>query len=587
MFGNKNSGWKKENANSTSTVRKMERYQKFQEQMGEMLEKLGFDSQQLLWLSKKNKDAFTALVGKNHKIAEISADNLSEVEKVEDGIRQVNSSSEEIKGSISKVEAVADKALKQVDDGRQAVMEAYDMIQELENTLRMTHQTNEQLLESSKSIQKIVEYIKNISEQTNLLSLNASIEAARAGEHGKGFAIVAGEVGKLANVTDSFIGEIEQIVKKLEENVSNAHQSIESSGDSMRRLNAMMKQTVNVLDGTQSSVNDMKGNVAHLNVISNRNVEVSAQMENALNELLMKISDSDNETQDAIRMIEDHQKKTDSLVQFCDTLNGMCEKLQYQMCEMKESNEIAIGINPFMAPADIKAMYVPILERIFQSIGMKVRTIIVKDYDSLGTHIRDGVLDGGWFSPMAYTTACKVADITPVATPKVNGKDYYNGYIIARAGSGIDSIEDLQGHSFGYVDKESASGYLYARYSIQQAGHDPEDFLGEVTFVGSHDQVIAGVINGDFDAGATYNEAYEKAEKNGMDMSKVKIISKTGNIQKDAIAFSNRLDSALLGKIRKAFVRFQDFHGLQTPVTGFVEAKDSNYDLIRNVQKSQ
>ena len=191
------------------------------------------------------------------------------------------------------------------------------------------------------------------------------------------------------------------------------------------------------------------------------------------------------------------------------------------------------------------------------------------------------------FSPMAYTTACEIADISPVATPKVNGKDYYNGYIITRADSGINSIEDLKGKHFGYVDKGSASGYLYARYSIQQAGFDPENFLGEITFAGSHDQVISGVASGEYAAGATYNEAYEKAEKNGMDMSKIKIISKTGNIQKDAIAFSNKMDPALMDKIREAFVNFNDFQGLTTPVTGFVEGKDSNYDLIRDVQRSK
>ena len=188
---------------------------------------------------------------------------------------------------------------------------------------------------------------------------------------------------------------------------------------------------------------------------------------------------------------------------------------------------------------------------------------------------------------MAYTTACEIADITPVATPKVNGKDYYNGYIITRTDSGINDIADLGGKRFGYVDKGSASGYLYARYSIQQAGFDPEKFLGEVTFAGSHDQVINGVLNGDYVAGATYNEAYEKAEKSGVDMSKIKIISKTGNIQKDAIAFNNKMDPELLEKIRGAFVNFNDFNGITTPVTGFVEGKDSNYDLIREVQKSK
>lgn len=585
MFGRNTN--KKVQVDSGKTGGELERYQRFYSDIGDTIETLGFDTQQLLWIAKKNKEAFATLVSKNHKIAEFSSENLTKVEQMENSIRQVSESSEKINGSISQVENEADKTLQQVNDGRETVRKTYDILKELENAFKVTQETNEKLLESSKSIQKIVEYIKNISEQTNLLSLNASIEAARAGEHGKGFAIVAGEVGKLANETDSFIGEIEQIVKKLEENISSSHQSIEHSGDSIGRLNGMMSQTISVLNDTQNSVDNMKESMIQLTGVSNRNVDISTDMEDALNDLVDKISSSDNETRESIAMIEEHQEKNDTLLEYCDNLNGMCEKIQYQMCEVKEANEVAIGINPFTSPADIKEMYAPVLERIFKSIGMKVKVMVVKDYDSLGKHIKDGILDGGWFSPMAYTTACEIADISPVATPKVNGKDYYNGYIITRTDSGINSIADLEGRHFGYVDKGSASGYLYARYSIQQEGFDPESFLGEITFAGSHDQVIAGVASGDYEAGATYNEAYEKAEKSGMDMSKIKIISKTGNIQKDAIAFSNKMDPELMNRIKKAFVEFNDFSGITTPVTGFVEGKDSNYDLIRDVQRSK
>ncbi|MEQ2557412.1 ATP-dependent protease ATP-binding subunit ClpX [Lachnospiraceae bacterium CLA-AA-H185] len=156
------------------------------------------------------------------------------------------------------------------------------------------------------------------------------------------------------------------------------------------------------------------------------------------------------------------------------------------MCEIKDKDEITIGINPFTSPEDIKQMYAPILERIFKSIGKKAKVMIVKDYDSLGVHIKDGILDGGWFSPMAYTTACEIADITPVATPKVNGKDYYNGYIITRADSGINSISDLEGKHFGYVGEDVENILLKI---IQAADYDVERAQYGIIYIDEIDKI--------------------------------------------------------------------------------------------------
>lgn len=70
-------------------------------------------------------------------------------------------------------------------------------------------------------------------------------------------------------------------------------------------------------------------------------------------------------------------------------------------------------------------------------------------------------------------------------------------------------------------------------------------------------------------------------------MSGINIISTTGNIQKDAIAFSKNIDAERILLIKNAFIHFQNFSGITTPVTGFVEAKDSNYNLIRQVQNAK
>ncbi len=580
MFGRRKENTDNRNADNG-------KYLSFYKVIGSMIEVIGFDTRNLLWIAKKNEEAFEKLVSKNQMSADISERNMKYVEKAEEAVGMVTESSEQINERISMVGAEADNTLDQVTEGQSTVKETYNLLKNVENTFRNTQSINEKLSISSKEIQKNIQYIQNISSQINLLALNASIEAARAGEHGRGFAVVAEEVGKLAKETAVFVDDIEKIIQVLEDTTAQANASIEESSTSIEELHKMMKNTVKVLDGSQNSMSVIKDNINELTHLTKESVSASGEMKNTLEELVSGIEESNAHAQESITLIEQHKQKTSDLLDYCDNLNDTCDKMQKEMSKAKGDDEITIGINPFTSPADIKNMYAPILERIFKSIGMKTRIVISKDYNSLGKNIKDGTLDGGWFSPMAYTDACKVTDLVPVATPKVNGKDYYNGYIITRTNSGINDISDLRGRDFGYVDKASASGYLYADYSIRQAGLNPDRDLGNITFAGSHDNVIKGVLAGDFAAGATYNEAFEKAQKNGVDVSKLKIISKTGNIQKDAIAFSKKLSPELLKKIADAFVSFNDFSGLNTPVTGFVEGKDSNYDLIREVQNSK
>ncbi|EOT24504.1 phosphate/phosphite/phosphonate ABC transporter, periplasmic binding protein [Eubacterium sp. 14-2] len=556
-------------------------------EISDMMETLGFDTEHLLWIAKQNKEAFSTLVNNNQKIADSSAENLEQATFVEEKIQQVNQNSETMNEHIRLVEEKADAILKNITEKNETIKETYHMLHDLNETLRITQETNLKLLESSQNIHKIVEYIKNISEETTLLSLNASITAAHAGEAGKAFAIVAGEVGKLSDETDSFINEIEEIVKELEENIQSSHESTKHSEDSIQKLNGFVESTVNILTGTHESLTDIKRNMGNLTAVSQTNVEVSSDVTDALGKLTDTISTSANQSHDSIALIAQHQKKTETLLSCCDNISSMCENLQYSMCTIKNENEVVIGINPFTSPNDIRNMYQPVLARIFEGLGLKVKIIIVKDYLSLGDQIQKGTIDGGWFSPFAYITAAEMTPLIPIATPLINGKDYYNGYIITRNDSGIETLEDLPGRTFAYVDKNSASGYLYARHSIKEAGLDPESVFSSVSFAGSHDQVIQGVLNGEFDAGATYNEAYEKMQKSGTDMSGINIISITGNIQKDAIAFSKNMDPERIELLKKAFTSFTDFSGITTPVTGFVEARDSNYDLIRQVQNAK
>ncbi len=134
--------------------------------------------------------------------------------------------------------------------------------------------------------------------------------------------------------------------------------------------------------------------------------------------------------------------------------------------------------------------------------------------------------------------------IEPVASPEVNGSARYNGLIITKA---FNSLNELRGSKFGFVDEKSASGYLYAKAFLE----DERLFsrLGEMKFLGSHDKVIEAVDSGDIDAGATYNEALE----NYRHKSNITTLHQTDDIPKDAIVLNGKTRFNFKERYEKCF----------------------------------
>lgn len=100
---------------------------------------------------------------------------------------------------------------------------------QIQTTANQTAQDIDRLAGHSKEIGEIVDVISDISNQTALLSLNASIEAARAGEEGRGFAVVAGEVKKLAEQTSESISHIAELIQFIQSSTSQAANSVQTS----------------------------------------------------------------------------------------------------------------------------------------------------------------------------------------------------------------------------------------------------------------------------------------------------------------------------------------------------------------------
>ncbi len=134
----------------------------------------------------------------------------------------------------------------------------------VENTVKQIEEKSVRLIRSSEKIGDIVGMISQISERTNLLSLNAAIEAARAGEAGKGFAVVAEEVRKLADSSNSASREIEDLIRIIQTEINDVSTSIRESYDKVESSRLNFDSTKEKFLGIVEKVNNTNSEIEEI-----------------------------------------------------------------------------------------------------------------------------------------------------------------------------------------------------------------------------------------------------------------------------------------------------------------------------------
>jgi len=197
------------------------------------------------------------------------AGQRSQIEQVATAMNQMSATSMEVARSaaaaVSSAHSVNDETL----SGRGLVESQQGSIAALASEIDQSVLVINQLASDSKSISRVLEVIKSIAEQTNLLALNAAIEAARAGEQGRGFAVVADEVRTLAKRTQQSTEEIEQMIAKL-------HGGVGAAVKAMGVSHQMANGTVGQSEKVQQALENILGAVG---MIVDQNQQIAAAVE--------------------------------------------------------------------------------------------------------------------------------------------------------------------------------------------------------------------------------------------------------------------------------------------------------------------
>jgi len=248
-----------------------------------------------------------------NKTAEITSEQSQATDDVTRSVDEMFSSVQNVAQNASSAASAAKEADAEAKAGRAVVTQSVESINDLASEVERAATVIGKLEADTENVGTILDVIKGIAEQTNLLALNAAIEAARAGEQGRGFAVVADEVRTLASRTQDSTQEIQRVIEELQ---SAARSAAEVMSHSQEQANASVEQAAKT-DSSLATITEKVGSITTMNM---EIADATGEQEKVSNSIKSNVEGIRLNADKAVKNVQEVEAASDSLAEISNNL---------------------------------------------------------------------------------------------------------------------------------------------------------------------------------------------------------------------------------------------------------------------------
>jgi phosphonate transport system substrate-binding protein len=229
----------------------------------------------------------------------------------------------------------------------------------------------------------------------------------------------------------------------------------------------------------------------------------------------------------------------------------------------KDHQSVTMSVISAENQADLLARNKPVAEYMTKALGVPFKVVTASDYAGTIEAMKSKKVDMAFFGPAAYAKAYEVTggNLEAFAIQlDQNGNDKYNSVIVVKSDSPYKQLADLKGKTLAFADPNSTSGFQVPNYFLRKQGTVPEQFFSKVGFGGNHENAVLAVVQGTYDAAATWwnNEElsnFKRMEGKGMiPKGSVRVIWKSPDLPESPYVVLKSLPQAMKDDLKKAFL---------------------------------